>query len=135
MNIAVVLGMIMLCSMAQGGNSDSKLDVRGGVGVPDDKSSALVSEYHIYRGNTHTHTIFTASHGDHLVAAKKTGEEKSESGLQIDPQGVQRPAKGMVRKANWQAFQGEPAEHFARARTNHYDFYITTDHSQDEPFA
>jgi hypothetical protein len=91
------------------------------------------AEYHIYRGNTHAHTMFTASHGEQLTSGKKDNE--SESGLQVDANGVQRPAKGKVLKSDWQKYQGPPAEHYARAKTNGYDFYVTTDHSQEEPFA
>src|SRR4051812_5748923 len=82
----------------------------------------VLSNYHIYRGNTHAHTIFTASEGEHQKKKKKPADGKAESTLQIDSEGVQRPAKGMVRKPDWRKSQGEPADHFARAKTNGYDF-------------
>jgi hypothetical protein len=36
--------------------------------------------------------------------------------------------------SDWQVYQGSPAEHFAIAKANGYDFYITTDHSQEAAF-
>src|SRR5689334_11212437 len=85
------------------------------------------AEYHIYRGNTHAHTSFTASHGEQLTNDKK--DQDAESGLQVDATGVQRAPKGKVLKPDWQKYQGPPGEHYARARTNGYDFYVITDHS------
>jgi hypothetical protein len=91
------------------------------------------AEYHIYKGNTHSHTIFTASHGEHLANTRK--EKGPEPALQIDSTGVQRAPKEKALKPDWQKSQGPPAEHFARAKTNGYDFYVSTDHSQEATFA
>lgn len=79
--------------------------------------------YNIYAGNTHAHTAYTWSHGSHLVKA----------GLMIDSHNVAHP-KDSTLKPDWQKLQGFPAEHFASAKANGYDFYITTDHSQEEAF-
>ncbi|MEO6915150.1 MAG: hypothetical protein ABI151_05370 [Chitinophagaceae bacterium] len=79
--------------------------------------------YHIYAGNTHAHTAYTSSHGSQLVKA----------GMMTDSQNVSHP-KDATLKPNWQKLQGFPAEHFAIAKANGYDFYITTDHSQEEAF-
>jgi hypothetical protein len=92
------------------------------------------AEYHIYVGSTHAHTAYTWSHGEQFVNAKKEDGEK-EPGLMVSPEGVQSPPKSKVTRPDWQAHQGYPAEHFARARTNGFDFYITTDHSQETAFA
>lgn len=91
------------------------------------------AEYHIYKGNTHAHTMFTASHGQQLMNDKSEGA--TETGLPVDANGVQRPPRGKVLKPDWQKYQGTPSEHYARAKTNGYDFYVTTDHSQEESFA
>jgi hypothetical protein len=37
-------------------------------------------------------------------------------------------------KPNWQKLQGAPSEHFALAKANGFDFYVTTDHSQEAGF-
>ena len=52
--------------------------------------------YQVYRGNTHSHTLYTSSHGD--------------------------------------PNNGYPEEHHARAKAAGYDFYVTTDHSQEVAF-
>src|SRR5260370_26572667 len=46
----------------------------------------------------------------------------------------QYPAPGAVLKPDWQKNQGPPSEHFRRAQENGYDFYATTDHSQEAAF-
>jgi hypothetical protein len=79
--------------------------------------------YNIYAGNTHAHTAYTWSHGSQLVKA----------GLMIDAQNVAH-SKDSTLKPDWQKLQGFPAEHYAIAKANGYDFYIVTDHSQEAGF-
>src|SRR5215469_2015770 len=80
--------------------------------------------YHIYAGNTHSHTSYTWSHGQqwdnpqHLVVAGATDA----------------PGPNNVLKPDWKKFQGPPAKHFAIAKSMGYDFYVTSDHSQEAPF-
>lgn len=88
---------------------------------------ATQPEYHIYAGNTHSHTAYTWSHGDQWE--KPAPGEKG--GLEHDETGAQRPPKDRKLKPDWQKFQGPPAEHFKLAKEHGYDFYITTDHSQE----
>jgi hypothetical protein len=91
--------------------------------------------YQIYRGNTHAHTAFTWSHGEQWINAKPEAGEKKSPLIYVDPQGAQFPAKTQVNKPDWQKFQGPPAVHFALAKkTAGYDFYVTTDHSQESAF-
>jgi hypothetical protein len=90
--------------------------------------------YHIYAGNTHAHTSLTWSHGDQWVNEKpKDGKRKKdeEAAIEHTPEGVQLPGKSKVLKDDWRKHQGPPAEHFELAKKNGYDFYITTDHSQE----
>jgi hypothetical protein len=47
---------------------------------------------------------------------------------------IQYPGPGMKARADWEEHQGPPAKHFELAKAAGYDFYITTDHSQDAPF-
>lgn len=93
------------------------------------------SAYHIYAGDTHAHTSFTASHGAQYVKVKKeaSGGEK-ETLIQVTKDGLQTPARGMVLRKDWQKVQGPPEVHFRVAKENGYDFYISSDHSQDAPF-
>jgi hypothetical protein len=55
--------------------------------------------------------------------------------LRVSPEGVQGPPTGNTLKDDWKNNQGMPADHFARAKAAHYDFYTTSDHSQEESFA
>src|SRR5512133_2788421 len=89
-------------------------------------------DYHIYAGSTHAHTQFTWSHGEQWASA-----EKGEGGgkMRISPEGAQSPAESAKLKQDWEKNnQGPPAEHYARAKAAHYDFYTTTDHSQEAGF-
>jgi hypothetical protein len=91
--------------------------------------------YHIYAGNTHAHTAFTWSHGDQWQKPKAPADgEKKEPGIYVDENGAQHPAKTQVLKPDWQKGQGPPAAHFAAARAAGYDFYCSTDHSQEADF-
>ena len=54
--------------------------------------------------------------------------------IEVDENGAQHPAKTQVLKPDWQKVQGPPAVHFALAKSLGYDFYITTDHSQEAAF-
>lgn len=88
--------------------------------------------YHIYAGNTHSHTAYTWSHGEQWMSGQEAGEPRG--GLRHSPDGVQFPPENAVLKENWQKVQGPPAEHFALAKADGYDFYIVTDHSQEVAF-
>lgn len=87
--------------------------------------SKKLSDYQIYAGSTHAHTIYTASHGSHLGRlpdAKKF--------MEIDSNGVGRAINSPL-KPDWEKFQGTPARHFEIAKASGYDFYVTADHSQE----
>jgi hypothetical protein len=91
-------------------------------------------EYHIYSGNTHSHTSNTWSHGEQYAKVGKESGDGKEPGLYVTPDGAQYPAKTAKLKPNWQKFQGPPSAHFALAKSNSYDFYAVTDHSQEAAF-
>ena len=91
--------------------------------------------YPIYAGNTHSHTVYTWSHGPQFRKAAPEDAEKKVSGISVSPEGVQTPAKSQILKPDWQKLQGPPSVHFALAKSNRYDFYAVTDHSQEAPFA
>ena len=99
-----------------------------------DPASVPATAYHIYAGSTHAHTSFTWSHGEQWVNAKPQAGEAKEPLLFVDPDGAQHPAKTAVLKPEWQKVQGPPAAHFALAKEKGYDFYTTTDHSQEADF-
>lgn len=88
----------------------------------------LLSQYHIYSGNTHAHTIFSMSHGaqwKHIPGHKHY--------MYVDSEGVSH-TRNTVLKPDWHKYQGLPSDHYALAKENGYDFYITTDHAQEAGF-
>jgi hypothetical protein len=112
------------------------------------------SEFRVYAGSTHAHTSYTWSHGDQFTKSDCSGIQvyapvpssdistwtdgyvKSKTGCAgifvID--GAQYPSPSVTVRPDWQEYQGSPREHFRRAKANGYDFYITTDHSQEAAF-
>jgi len=105
-----------------------------GAAVQAAETNVPASAYHIYAGSTHAHTSFTSSHGAQFMKAKGEKTSGKETLIQVSRDGVQTPAKNMVLRPNWQKVQGPPSVHFALAKKNGYDFYVTTDHSQDAVF-
>ncbi|HVM50939.1 MAG TPA: hypothetical protein VMU04_23125 [Candidatus Acidoferrum sp.] len=95
-----------------------------------------VPVYHIYAGTTHSHTSNTWSHGVQWGGPiSEEGEQKGKKqGLNMTPDGVSHAPKNRALKPNWQKLQGPPSAHFALAKASGYDFYVTTDHSQEETF-
>ncbi|MDX9882949.1 MAG: CehA/McbA family metallohydrolase [Prolixibacteraceae bacterium] len=97
-------------------------------GMLTGQNNPLFPEYHIYSGNTHSHTIFTYSHGaqwDHVPGATKF--------MMVDSLGVSRVLNSTL-KENWQEHQGPPSAHYELAKASGYDFYAVTDHSQEADF-
>jgi hypothetical protein len=110
--------------------------------------------YHIYRGNTHAHTLYTWSHGEQwakngckgILTFTAPGDQPTSSGWKkgaaVDDHcpaiyvvnGLQYPGPDQVLRPDWQSVQGPPARHFELARQNNFDFYVSTDHSQEGGF-
>ncbi len=98
------------------------------------QAPAPLVEYHIYAGNTHAHTAYTWSHGEQWVKPKQEEGQPKEPGIFVSPEGAQFPAESLMLKPDWKKYQGSPAEHFAKAKAQAYDFYAVTDHSQEADF-
>ena len=124
--VMLALGVGSCSSTAPGTGSRERLSTDGSATPPP--------AYHIYAGNTHAHTAFTWSHGDQWINTKPEPGEKKEPGIYVDAGGAQHPAKSQVLKPDWQKHQGPPAAHFALAKSAGYDFYVTSDHSQEADF-
>lgn len=84
--------------------------------------------YQIYSGNTHSHTIYTNSHGSQWNMT--AGFSKH---MFIDSSGVSHVLNATL-KPDWQKMQGPPSVHFSLAKAGEYDFYAVTDHSQEADF-
>ena len=111
------------------------------------QKAGTASEYQFLVGSTHAHTQNTWSHGDQFEKngcggvqtysnGRWRGEIKGTAGcaLMFVIDSVQYPGPGMKLRADWEEHQGPPKKHFELAKAAGYDFYITTDHSQDAPF-
>jgi hypothetical protein len=105
------------------------------VGSARTQTNDPAPEFHIYAGNTHSHTVYTWSHGEQFAKPKQENSQKREPGISVTAQGVQSPAKSQVPQPDWEKHQGLPAKHFALAKDNGYAFYAVTDHSQEAAFA
>src|SRR5215510_4306871 len=113
------------------------------------------AEYHIYAGSTHAHTSDTWSHGDQFnkngcagimvygpdrasppAFTWTDGYVKSKEGCAgiFVINGFQYPSPSVTVKKDWKEYQGPPSVHYGLAKSNGYDFYVTTDHSQEAAF-
>ncbi|MHC4351283.1 MAG: CehA/McbA family metallohydrolase domain-containing protein, partial [Planctomycetota bacterium] len=79
-----------------------------------DEQRLRLSEFRIYRGETHAHTVYTYSHGNHLDKDKSP--------------------KADWDRENYSNYQGPPEKYFEQAKAKGFDFFVVTDHSQEEPF-
>jgi hypothetical protein len=99
------------------------------------QTNSAEGEYHIYVGNTHSHTAYTWSHGEQFKKPTQVSGKKKGPGVKVSATGVQAATKAQVLQPDWEKRQGPPAKHFALAKANGYDFYAVTDHSQEAAFA
>jgi hypothetical protein len=112
------------------------------------------AEYQIYAGSTHAHTAYTWSHGEQfnkngcagilvyapvpsfpVASTWNEGYVKTKKcpGIYVI-NGSQYPSPGVTLKPDWKEYQGPPSEHYRRAKAHGYDFYVSTDHSQEADF-
>ncbi len=109
----------------------------GGVPLASAKAqtNVLCPQYHIYAGNTHSHTAYTWSHGEQFLKLEQGRGKKKVPGISVSRDGVQAASKFQAVRPDWQKHQGPPSKHFALAKANDFDFYAVTDHSQESAFA
>ena len=80
--------------------------------------------------------VYARNPASPAVSTWSDGYVKSKNGCAgiFVMEGSQYPSPNMILKPDWERFQGPPSEHFKMARAAGYDFYITTDHSQEAAF-
>lgn len=121
----------------------------------DRKRLPALAEYRIYAGSTHAHTSYTWSHGDQFAKSdckgiRVYGPKSPGDSLSVWTEGYvksltgcysmyvitgfQLPSPDMKVKTNWENFQGLPSAHYAAAKAKGFDFYVTSDHSQEAVF-
>jgi hypothetical protein len=108
-----------------------------------------VDDYQIYKGSTHAHTEYTWSHGaqyakngcvgivvyaDNVWSSGYVKTKKNGCPGIFVINGSQYPSSDVVLRPDWEKEQGPPQAHYALAKANRYDFYCTTDHSQEAAF-
>lgn len=117
------------------------------------ETAAAITDYRIYAGNTHSHTLYTRSHGEmidrhgckgiQVYGPSAAGVEGWKAGYRPSAgscyamyvvNGYQYPSPNVGLKPTWRALQGPPKTHFRLARDAGYDWYVTTDHSQEPGF-
>jgi hypothetical protein len=120
--------------------------------------SAAVSaaeEYHVFAGSTHAHTAYTWSHGEQWAKSGCAGimvygpstanpvaytwtpgyvqSKNGCSGIYVI-NGFQFPSPSVKLRPDWETVQGPPSVHYRVAKEKGYDFYVTSDHSQEAAF-
>lgn len=114
-------------------NVKDKTSRAGKAEISNDATKPL-SYFNIYRGNSHSHTIFTWTHGDHRKAAINDLSAPTPFHPEWNvPEGVDWKDHNSI-NLNPESYtnkQGLPDNHFELAIANGYDFYAITDHSQE----
>ncbi len=119
-----------------------------GLGLLAGHASQSVPEYLFLEGSTHAHTALTWSHGEQFAKGNCKGIQvyadnrwsdgyvKGDTGCAaiFVINSLQYPGPGMKVKPDWEEYQGLPQKHFELAKARGYDFYVTTDHSQEATF-
>jgi hypothetical protein len=99
-----------------------------------DESQQPLSYFNVYKGNTHSHTILTWTHGEHRKELIKELDKPTpfKPGFATPPGTDWRDEKTLnLDPQYYPASQGLPANHLALAKENGYDFYAITDHCQE----
>lgn len=98
------------------------------------ESQQPLSYFNVYKGNTHAHTLFTWTHGEHRKELIKELDKPTPFGpnFQTPPGTDWRDEKTInLDPQYYPELQGLPANHLALAKKNGYDFYAITDHCQE----
>ena len=93
-----------------------------------------LSYFNIYRGNSHSHTIFTWTHGAHRIKGITDLTDPCEFHPDwIVPPGMDYRDYNTISldPEDYTNRQGLPDNHFERAMNIGYDFYVISDHSQE----
>lgn len=127
----------------------------GIISTVDAQPRGGIGKYQIYSGNTHAHTSFTWSHGAQFEPSRcreinvyahvpgDLGAYQWTQGYEWSAGGCatiyvinswQYPSRRMVLRPDWRRYQGTPWQHYRAAKRAGFDFYATSDHSQEAAF-
>ena len=109
------LAILLLCLAGWPGHAPGQPPTPDPTPDPKGEQRLPLSAFNIYRGESHAHTVYTWSHGNHWADG------------------------GEALRADWDQenhtnHQGPPARYFERAKARGFDFFAITDHSQEDPF-
>lgn len=129
----LAVGLLSACFSMRGSAGSEKKEIAEVI----HEGQQPLSYFNIYRGNSHSHTIFTWTHGEH--------REKGISDLSKPTEF--HPAWNVPEGVDWRDHhsislnpegytnrQGLPENHFELAIANGYDFYAISDHTQEPSF-
>lgn len=142
--------MVKISSILAGALATSALAISAAFAMND-----YAPTYGFYAGSSHAHTSYTASHGE-MLDRKGCAGVRIYGPMRDNPQvddWSQEPAKGAngcygmyvmkgwqyrspdtKLKDDWQQYQDLPEKHFTAAKAAGFDWYVTTDHSQEAAF-
>ena len=97
-------------------------------------STTAPDDYHIYAGNTHAHTAFTWSHGDQWMPTPKRRSRRARTRHLRHGRRSQSPPKRKCSSRTGRNIRARRRSISRWRRQSGYDFYVTTDHSQEADF-
>lgn len=123
----LLITMILAISLANCQNTAGTLS-NSDSQEPVNEQQLPLYAFNVYKGNTHAHTIFTWTHGPH----RESFEGPFNMNWQAPPgTDVNDHTTLSFNPDYYNDQQGLPANHFKLAKAHGYDFYVTTDHSQE----
>lgn len=131
--IFALIAGFLFCKSSSNLNKSDLTNSNVCIGYLEEQQQPL-SYFNIYRGNSHSHTIFTWTHGSHRDVGIKelTSPTEFKPDWNIPPGVDWRDHKTLnLDPAYYTNLQGLPANHLELAIANGYDFYAITDHSQE----
>ena len=126
--------LVLLAGAGVGANAQIRKKLAESA-VPEERQP--LSYFKVYRGNTHSHSIFTWTHGAHRSKgmSKLTEPTEFKSHWKV-PVGTDWRDWNTINldPDAYTNLQGLPANHYRLAKEHGYDFYATTDHSQEPSY-
>jgi hypothetical protein len=132
--LVLVLGMGLMSNKCTTGMAGRDYNANKNNIYPLEEQQQPLSYFNIYRGNSHSHSIFTWTHGAHREKPVRDLDDPTpfHSDWNV-PSGMDWKDYKIVsfKPEDYTNRQGLPENHFDLAIKNGYDFYAITDHSQE----
>jgi len=137
-SFAILFLLLLTCVAKVSHSGETNTPGKHNFPAPSDDSQQPLSYFNVYRGNSHSHTIFTWTHGEHREKGISDLTQPTEfhpdwkvpPGVDWrDHLSISLDPKGYTNR------QGLPDNHFEVAIKNGYEFYAITDHTQEPPLS